>query len=130
MPNHEELAARLPRRADQRGHRPTCPPATFEPRVLPDCSGDFQQLVGDGSEPFPDGIRLFLTRRLAALSALRSAHRSQLLMVGPSLFSRPLPLIPLLKGTVGKNRSMANKHLLPYIGKAKLKDLSADDVDA
>lgn len=33
------------------------------------------------------------------------------------------------KGTIGKNRSMANKHLLPYIGKAKLKDLSADDVD-
>ncbi|MET8506016.1 site-specific integrase [Streptomyces sp. NPDC004787] len=33
------------------------------------------------------------------------------------------------KGTVGKNRSMANKHLIPFIGKAKLKDLSADDVD-
>ncbi|MFF7377408.1 tyrosine recombinase XerC [Streptomyces massasporeus] len=33
------------------------------------------------------------------------------------------------KGTIGKNRSMANKHLIPFIGKAKLKDLSADDVD-
>ncbi|MFJ4713161.1 tyrosine recombinase XerC [Streptomyces sp. NPDC088785] len=33
------------------------------------------------------------------------------------------------KGTIGKNRSMANKHLIPLIGKAKLKDLSADDVD-
>lgn len=33
------------------------------------------------------------------------------------------------KGTIGKNRSMANKHLIPFIGKAKLKELSADDVD-
>ncbi|MGM9442191.1 site-specific integrase [Streptomyces murinus] len=33
------------------------------------------------------------------------------------------------KGTIGKNRSMANNHLIPFIGKAKLKDLSADDVD-
>ncbi|MFJ6788842.1 site-specific integrase [Streptomyces angustmyceticus] len=33
------------------------------------------------------------------------------------------------KGTIGKNRGVANKHLVPYIGKAKLKDLSADDVD-
>ncbi|MGW1143075.1 site-specific integrase, partial [Streptomyces zhihengii] len=33
------------------------------------------------------------------------------------------------KGTIGKNRSMANKHLIPLIGKAKLKELSADDVD-
>ncbi|PTH83223.1 site-specific integrase [Streptomyces sp. A244] len=33
------------------------------------------------------------------------------------------------KGTIGKNRSMANKHLIPFIGKAKLKDLSADEVD-
>jgi integrase len=33
------------------------------------------------------------------------------------------------KGTIGKNRSMANKHLLPFIGKAKLKELSADDID-
>ncbi|MFG2226123.1 tyrosine recombinase XerC [Streptomyces sp. NPDC048644] len=33
------------------------------------------------------------------------------------------------KGTIGKNRSVANKHLIPFIGKAKLKDLSADDVD-
>ncbi|MFF9664075.1 tyrosine-type recombinase/integrase [Streptomyces althioticus] len=31
--------------------------------------------------------------------------------------------------TVSKNRTMANKHLIPCIGKAKLKDLSADDVD-
>ncbi|MEV5165232.1 site-specific integrase [Streptomyces werraensis] len=31
--------------------------------------------------------------------------------------------------TVSKNRTMANKHLIPFIGKAKLKDLSADDVD-
>lgn len=34
------------------------------------------------------------------------------------------------KGTIGcKNRSMANKHLIPFIGKAKLKELSGDDVD-
>ncbi|MFF9116656.1 tyrosine recombinase XerC [Streptomyces massasporeus] len=33
------------------------------------------------------------------------------------------------KGTIGKNRSMATKHLIPFIGKAKLKELSADDVD-
>ncbi|MFC9267694.1 tyrosine recombinase XerC [Streptomyces zhihengii] len=33
------------------------------------------------------------------------------------------------KGTVGKNRSMATKHLIPFIGKAKLRDLTADDVD-
>ncbi|WP_030235727.1 site-specific integrase [Streptomyces sp. NRRL S-455] len=33
------------------------------------------------------------------------------------------------KGTIGKNRSIANKHLIPFIGKAKLKELSADDVD-
>lgn len=33
------------------------------------------------------------------------------------------------KGTIGKNRSMAHKHLIPFIGKAKLKELSADDVD-
>ncbi|MFD6414995.1 tyrosine recombinase XerC [Streptomyces sp. NPDC060194] len=33
------------------------------------------------------------------------------------------------KGTIGKNRSMAEKHLIPFIGKAKLKELSADDVD-
>jgi integrase len=33
------------------------------------------------------------------------------------------------KGTIGKNRSMANKHLIPFIGKAKLKELSADDID-
>ncbi|KAF3469702.1 site-specific integrase [Streptomyces sp. Tu 3180] len=33
------------------------------------------------------------------------------------------------KGTIGKNHSMANKHLIPFIGKAKLKDLCADDVD-
>ncbi|MFD9880078.1 tyrosine recombinase XerC [Streptomyces alboflavus] len=33
------------------------------------------------------------------------------------------------KGTIGKNRSVADKHLIPFIGKAKLKDLSADDVD-
>jgi integrase len=31
--------------------------------------------------------------------------------------------------TVSKNRSMANKHLIPFIGKAKLKELSADDAD-
>jgi integrase len=31
--------------------------------------------------------------------------------------------------TVSKNQTMANKHLIPFIGKAKLKDLSADDVD-
>ncbi|MFG3416392.1 tyrosine-type recombinase/integrase [Streptomyces althioticus] len=31
--------------------------------------------------------------------------------------------------TVSKNHMMANKHLIPFIGKAKLKDLSADDVD-
>ncbi|TQJ54688.1 tyrosine-type recombinase/integrase [Streptomyces sp. SLBN-115] len=31
--------------------------------------------------------------------------------------------------TLSKNRSMANKHLIPLLGKAKLKDLSADDVD-
>ncbi|WP_371645971.1 site-specific integrase [Streptomyces mirabilis] len=31
--------------------------------------------------------------------------------------------------TVSKNRTLANKHLIPLIGKAKLKDLSADDVD-
>ncbi|WP_405890264.1 site-specific integrase [Streptomyces sp. NBC_00133] len=31
--------------------------------------------------------------------------------------------------TVGKNRTMADKHLIPLIGKAKLRDLSADDVD-
>jgi integrase len=31
--------------------------------------------------------------------------------------------------TLSKNRSMANKHLVPLLGKAKLKDLSADDVD-
>ncbi|KOT91816.1 integrase [Streptomyces rimosus subsp. pseudoverticillatus] len=33
------------------------------------------------------------------------------------------------QGTIGKNRSVANKHLIPFIGKARLKDLSADDVD-
>ncbi|WP_262505562.1 hypothetical protein [Streptomyces sp. TRM68367] len=33
------------------------------------------------------------------------------------------------KGTIGKNRSMANKHLIPFTHKAKLKELSADDVD-
>ncbi|MBF6046416.1 tyrosine-type recombinase/integrase [Streptomyces sp. NRRL B-1677] len=33
------------------------------------------------------------------------------------------------KGTIGKNRSVADKHLIPFIGKAKLKDLTADDVD-
>ncbi|WP_405659144.1 tyrosine recombinase XerC [Streptomyces sp. RK9] len=33
------------------------------------------------------------------------------------------------KGTIGKNRSVADKHLIPFIGKAKLKDLSADDID-
>ncbi|NGO14073.1 site-specific integrase [Streptomyces sp. HC44] len=31
--------------------------------------------------------------------------------------------------TVSKNRTMADKHLIPFIGKAKLRDLSADDVD-
>ncbi|WP_369248083.1 tyrosine recombinase XerC [Streptomyces sp. R41] len=31
--------------------------------------------------------------------------------------------------TVSKNRTMADKHLIPLIGKAKLRDLSADDVD-
>ena len=31
--------------------------------------------------------------------------------------------------TVSKNRTLADKHLIPLIGKAKLKDLSADDVD-
>ncbi|WP_323136053.1 site-specific integrase [Streptomyces sp. NBC_01481] len=31
--------------------------------------------------------------------------------------------------TVGKNRTMAGKHLIPLIGKAKLRELSADDVD-
>jgi integrase len=31
--------------------------------------------------------------------------------------------------TLSKNRSMANKHLVPLLGKAKLKDLSADDID-
>ncbi|MFC9623420.1 tyrosine recombinase XerC [Streptomyces sp. NPDC056930] len=31
--------------------------------------------------------------------------------------------------TVGKNRTLATKHLIPYVGRAKLKDLSADDVD-
>jgi integrase len=31
--------------------------------------------------------------------------------------------------TVSKNRTLANKHMIPLIGKAKLKDLSADDVD-
>ncbi|WAP56947.1 site-specific integrase [Streptomyces sp. S465] len=31
--------------------------------------------------------------------------------------------------TVSKNRSLADKHLIPFIGRAKLKDLSADDVD-
>ncbi|MFF0062668.1 tyrosine recombinase XerC [Streptomyces sp. NPDC005279] len=31
--------------------------------------------------------------------------------------------------TVSKNRTLADKHLIPFIGKAKLKDLSADDVD-
>lgn len=33
------------------------------------------------------------------------------------------------KGTIGENRSRANKHLIPFIGKAKLKELSVDDVD-
>ncbi|GGY58012.1 hypothetical protein GCM10010385_03970 [Streptomyces geysiriensis] len=33
------------------------------------------------------------------------------------------------KGTIGNNRSIANKHLIPFIGKARLKELSADDVD-
>jgi integrase len=31
--------------------------------------------------------------------------------------------------TVSKNRTMADRHLIPFIGKAKLKDLSADDID-
>ncbi|MCX4435527.1 site-specific integrase [Streptomyces mirabilis] len=31
--------------------------------------------------------------------------------------------------TVSKNRTLASKHLIPLIGKAKLRDLSADDVD-
>ncbi|WP_455362602.1 site-specific integrase [Streptomyces sp. SYSU K21746] len=31
--------------------------------------------------------------------------------------------------TVSKNRTLADKHLIPFIGKAKLRDLSADDVD-
>lgn len=31
--------------------------------------------------------------------------------------------------TVSKNRTMADKHLIPLIGKAKPKDLSADEVD-
>ncbi|MFJ4772419.1 tyrosine recombinase XerC [Streptomyces uncialis] len=31
--------------------------------------------------------------------------------------------------TISKNRSLADKHLIPFIGKAKLKNLSADDVD-
>lgn len=31
--------------------------------------------------------------------------------------------------TVAKNRTLANKHLIPFVGKAKLKNLSADDVD-
>ncbi|MGW3673215.1 site-specific integrase [Streptomyces sp. NPDC005166] len=31
--------------------------------------------------------------------------------------------------TVGKNRTLATKHLIPFVGRAKLKDLSADDVD-
>ncbi|QWQ42152.1 site-specific integrase [Streptomyces sp. YPW6] len=31
--------------------------------------------------------------------------------------------------TVAKNRTLADKHLIPFVGKAKLKDLSADDVD-
>ncbi|MFD7480859.1 tyrosine recombinase XerC [Streptomyces sp. NPDC059837] len=31
--------------------------------------------------------------------------------------------------TVSKNCTLANRHLIPLIGKAKLKDLSADDVD-
>ncbi|WP_406244355.1 tyrosine recombinase XerC [Streptomyces anulatus] len=31
--------------------------------------------------------------------------------------------------TVNKNRTLATKHLIPYVGRAKLKDLSADDVD-
>ncbi|MCX4549245.1 site-specific integrase [Streptomyces sp. NBC_01500] len=33
------------------------------------------------------------------------------------------------ESTVGKNRTLADKHLIPYIGKTKVKDLSADDVD-
>lgn len=31
--------------------------------------------------------------------------------------------------TVAKNRTLADKHLIPFVGKAKLKDLSADAVD-
>ncbi|WP_257895183.1 site-specific integrase [Streptomyces anulatus] len=31
--------------------------------------------------------------------------------------------------TVAKNRTLADKHLIPFVGKAKVKDLSADDVD-
>ncbi|MFD5350367.1 tyrosine recombinase XerC, partial [Streptomyces anulatus] len=31
--------------------------------------------------------------------------------------------------TVAKNRTLADKHLVPFVGKAKLKDLSADAVD-
>jgi len=31
--------------------------------------------------------------------------------------------------TVAKNRALADKHLIPFVGKAKLKDLSADAVD-
>ncbi len=31
--------------------------------------------------------------------------------------------------TVAKNRTLADKHLIPFVGKAKLKELSADDVD-
>ncbi|MEV8350042.1 tyrosine recombinase XerC [Streptomyces niveus] len=33
------------------------------------------------------------------------------------------------EGTVSKNRTLADKHLIPHIGKAKLKDLTADDLD-
>lgn len=33
------------------------------------------------------------------------------------------------EGTVSKNRTLADKHLIPFIGKAKLKDLTADDLD-
>jgi integrase len=31
--------------------------------------------------------------------------------------------------TLSKNRALADKHLLPFIGRAKLKDLAADDLD-
>lgn len=31
--------------------------------------------------------------------------------------------------TVGKCRSLANNHIIPFLGKAKLRDLAADDVD-